>query len=99
MRKLTELIPPQVRITRSIAYEVVYVDEFLKDKNQLGECRYDTKQILLRNGQSQTETFKTFLHETLHAVSFENKNLNLTERQVLILEDGLFRVMKLNSLI
>lgn len=98
-KDLIKLIPTHIRITKDVTYEVLYNDEFLNNNNQLGECRYDTKQILIKNGQSPTELFKTFLHEVFHAISFETPNLNLTENQVLKLEDSSFRVLKLNNIL
>lgn len=74
---------------------MVYIDEF-KDGETLGECRFNPNQIVIKNGQSDTETFKTFLHEVLHAVSIENK-VGLTEKQTRALEDGLYRLLRLNG--
>lgn len=90
-------IPSSVRITPEIAYEIVYVDEF-KDGNTLGEMRPQTRQIAILNGQSNTELTKTFIHEVLHAISDENE-INLTEKQVLKLENALYRVLRLNEII
>lgn len=98
-KDLWKLIPNKVRITRLVTYEVLYTDAFLTDNLQLGECRPDSKQILIRNGQSPTEAYKTFLHECLHAASFENEGLNLTETQVRKLEDSIFRMLKLNGIL
>lgn len=98
IKKAVELIPNKVRITREATYEVLYTDAFLTDPAQFGECRYDPKQILMRNSQSDSEKVQTFIHEVLHAISFENDGLNLTEKQVMILERSLFRVFKLNGL-
>jgi len=97
VKDLLKLIPSQVRINRKVAYEVLYTSEFLKDDKQLGECRPDHKQILIKNEQSDSEKFQTFIHEVLHAISFENPKLNLTENQVQLLERGLFKILKLNK--
>lgn len=98
-KKLLTLIPSQVRITSKVTYEVVWCDNFPNDEHQVGECRPDTKQIVIKTGQSPTEAFKTFLHEVLHAISLETDGMNLTEKQVRLLEDGLFRVGKLNKVL
>ncbi len=98
MKNLLKLIPSIVRATRHISYEVLYVEEF-KDKTQVGECRPNEKQIVLKNKESQTETFKTFIHEICHMISFEQPGLNLTEKQVRALEEGLYRVLKLNGVL
>lgn len=97
-KHLLKLIPSSVRITKDITYEVVFIDKF-NDRKQVGECRPDVRQIVIKKGQSATETFKTFLHETFHAVSLETEDMELTERQVCKLEDGIFRVLKLNGLL
>lgn len=97
-KDLPKLIPNKIRITKDVSYEVVYIDEFNRETGfQYGECRSDTKQIVLNKNQPPSELFKTFLHETLHAISFENEGLDLTEKQVRVLEHGLFRVLKLNG--
>lgn len=98
-KDLLKLIPNHVRITKSVTYEVVWVDEFLNDHKQLGECWYEGKQIKINKNQSATEAYKTFLHETLHAIAFENKKLTLTETQVQHLENGIFRVLRLNKVL
>lgn len=98
-KDLVKLIPNKVRITRHVAYEVVWTTEFLNDHIQLGECRYESRQILIKHGQSPTEAYKTFIHEVLHAISFEVAGLVLTENQVSKLEHAVFRLLKLNNLL
>lgn len=98
-KDLPKLIPSRIRIKKDISYEVVYIEDFKGEGYQYGECRPDTKQIVLNNNQPPTELLKTFIHETLHAISLETKGMNLTEKQVRLLEDGLFRVLKLNNIL
>lgn len=98
-KDLIKAIPNHIRITKDVTYEVVWVDEFLNDAGQLGECWFQGKQIKINKNQSPTEAFKTFMHEMFHAVSFETKDLNLTEKQVRKLEDSIFRVLRLNNLL
>lgn len=99
MKALSKLIPPRVRITSKVSYEIVYSDAFPMEK-QVGECRpNEPHQIVIKNGQSDTETFKTFLHEFWHSVSAEYPGINLTENQTLALEHATFKVLKLNKLI
>lgn len=93
---LPSLIPSHVRITKKVTYEVLYTDEFLRDDKQMGECRFEEKQILIKTGESPTETFKTYLHEVLHAMAYENGFI-LTETQVGDIEESLFRILKLNK--
>jgi hypothetical protein len=95
---LLKLIPSKVRITRNVSYEVVFIDSF-PDSKQVGECRHDKKQIVIKNGESPTETFKTYLHELLHAISLECEGMNLTEKQVGLMEHEVFRVVKLNNVL
>lgn len=100
MIKITDLLkilPNKVRITKDVAYEIVYIDEF-NDNATLGECRYDQKQIVINRNQSKTETVKTILHEIVHAIAMEN-DIKLTETHVLGLENGLWRFLKLNGLL
>lgn len=93
-----KIIPTQIRIKRDVSYEVVWTASF-PDNKQVGECRYASKQIVLKTNESPTETLKTFIHETLHAISFEHPKLVLTERQVIILEIALYKVLILNKYI
>lgn len=91
-----KLIPTSIRITKDISYEIVYIDDFQGEGYQYGECRYDSKQIVLNKNQPPTELFKTYLHEVIHAIDMENES-GLTEKQVRKLEQGVFRVLKLNG--
>lgn len=97
-KKLKDLIPSKVRITSKISYEILFVDEF-SDPSCLGECRPNEKQIVLKNGQSDTEIYSCYIHELLHSFSFEYKDLNLTEKQVQKLEEAMYRYQRLNGII
>lgn len=97
-KKLKDLIPPKVRITSKVSYEVLFVDEFSNPRT-LGECRYDAKQIVIKNGLSDTENYKTYLHELFHAFSFEYPGLELTEKQVQKLEEAMYRYERLNNIV
>jgi hypothetical protein len=88
-------IPNSIRITAKVSYEIVYVDSF-KDETILGEMRPDMRQIVLKNGQSNTELTKTFIHECLHAIADEN-GVVLTESQVGSLEHAVYRFLRLNG--
>lgn len=87
-------IPPRIRITSKVTYEVRWTDEF-KDPDQLGECCPSTKQIVIKTGLKKRKAFYVFLHEVLHAISLEHE-LELTEAQVEGLELGLDRLARLN---
>lgn len=99
LKKLINILPSKIRILKDVSYEVLFIEQFMKDAKQVGECRPDPRQIIIRKNESDTETLKTLIHETLHAVSFEYKDLNLTETQVRILEEAIFRFVKLNNIL
>lgn len=82
--KLKQNIPHVVKFGRKSAYEVMYVDSFA-DPTHLGQTRFDPKQIVIKNGQTDKQTVLTFFHEVLHAIAEETK-ITLTENQVLGLE-------------
>ena len=98
-KDLPKLIPTHVRVTQKVSYEVVYVEDFKGEQFTYGECRYEQRQIVLNKNQPPSELFATYIHELLHAISFETKGLNLTENQVRALEKGVLRVLKLNKLL
>lgn len=81
-----------------ITYEVLYVDEFPKDHKQIGESRIwpHGKQILLKKDLGKVEMLKTFIHEMIHIVTLEN-DVNLTEKQVLALEEALWWTLRFNK--
>lgn len=89
-------IPPRIRIKARVFYEIVWQEKIADDDHCLGLCDLDKKIIYLRIGMSEAETFKTLLHETLHAISAEH-DFELPHKTVYALEDAIFRVLKLNS--
>jgi len=78
-------------------YEILYTEDF-KDGKTLGETRFDPRQILLKANESDRETFHTYIHELLHAVSEEYK-IGLTEGQVRKLEKSLQDWLKPGNII
>lgn len=94
-RKKYPPIPPHVRVTSKRTFEVVHIEQF-KNKETMGECRFEPTQIVLKKGQTPKEEFSTFLHECIHAVAVEN-DVELTETQVLKLEKGFLRLLLLNG--
>jgi glycine cleavage system protein P-like pyridoxal-binding family len=88
-------IPHKIRITSKISYEVLHVDAF-DDESQLGECRFDTKQILIKRDQSETDVAKTLIHEVFHAIS-EEYGAELPHGSIYILENAVLKVLKLNK--
>ena len=95
LKKLVQFLPSKVRITSKVTYEVVFIDDFLDGKT-LGECRHETKQIVIKKGLSATETLKTLIHEITHALALENE-FTLTEQTVLHLESAIYRLLRLNG--
>lgn len=91
-------IPTSVRITPKVTYEVLFSDEISSGPDVLGEMRPVEKQIIIKNGQSQTELVKTTIHEIIHAISDEN-DIGLTETQVRKLENAVYRVLRLNGVL
>lgn len=88
-------LPHKIRITSKVSYEILHVDAF-DDPEQLGECRFDTKQILINKNQSDTETIKTFIHEVLHALS-EESGAAIPHGSIYKLESAILKMLKLNK--
>ena len=87
-KRYYKLIPASVKIGKS-TYEILWCDEFPKDRKQLGESRFDeSKQILININQPIKEAVHTYWHELIHALSFEYE-ADLSEAQVKALEKGL----------
>jgi len=84
-------IPSRIKIKNRVVYEIVWVDSF-KDTNVLGECRFDVRQIALKNGQSERETFKTFVHEVIHAMEVE-RGIKIPHKAIYQLEDAIFYLL------
>jgi len=86
-------IPASVKVNKS-TYEVHWIDSFPKDKEQLGESRFNDneREIVIKLGQNDKETVKTYWHELCHVAS-EEYGINLTENQVLKLENFLKDVL------
>jgi hypothetical protein len=90
-KQLLTRIPNTVKFGKT-TYEVLWVDAFTNEKT-LGETRFDTKQIIIKTGESAKETVHTYLHEIIHALENEY-GANLTENQVLALEKGVKDILK-----
>ena len=85
-KKIANHIPHAVRTKAKVVYELVWVDEF-KHPEVVGETRFDTKQIVVKNGLSPKEEVLTTAHEFFHAVS-DSYDIGLTEEQVKKLEQA-----------
>lgn len=91
-KALTKFIPNRVQVRRKTHYEICYIDAFVDD-SVLGETRFDTKQIVLKDNQPPKEKIHTYIHELLHAIS-EEYEVGLTETQVRALERAIYYVLK-----
>lgn len=83
-KKYKNKIPHVVKIGPKDLYEVLWVDNFIGGDN-VGETRFNEKQIVIKTGMTPKLTVTTYLHECLHALS-DKYDLNLTEKQVLAFE-------------
>jgi hypothetical protein len=92
-------IPPKIRITNKISYEILWVKEFHDCPDTLGECRPTERQIVLKVDQSPEELCQTFIHEILHALCLENRKLKLKHKDIYALEAPLFKFLRLNKFI
>lgn len=88
-------IPPRVKIKAKVSYEVLFTDAF-NDPSVLGECRFTERQIVIRNGQSDTQLLKTFFHEVLHAICEERK-IEISHKSVYALEHAFYYLLKSNQ--
>lgn len=87
-KKLYKNIPSSIKIGKSI-YEILWVNDFHKDHEQLGESRFgEVKQIVINLNQPIKEAVHTYWHEVIHAISVEY-NVNMTEKQVRAFEKSL----------
>lgn len=90
---LKKLIPSKVDMKNKCSYEVLWVKKF-SDNKQLGETRYDDKQIVMSMQQGVKETVHTYFHECWHALSNEY-DINLTESQVQKMEKATPYIIKM----
>ena len=99
INKILSKIPAKYRVTRTVSYEIVYIEEFPADNKQVGECRTsdNIKQLVIKKNESTTETMSTIVHEMLHSLDAEN-DIGLTEKQVYGLEKAIMKFFKLNNL-
>lgn len=84
-------IPGFVKIKNKVVYEIVWVDEF-KDADTLGECRFEPKQIALKNGLKNKLEFKCFAHEVLHAVC-EERGIDISHKAIYQLEEAIYYLL------
>lgn len=96
LRKLIDKIPSHVRANSKVSYEIVYIPEF-KDGKTYGETRPDIRQIVIKSGLTPIMTARVLIHEIFHMLALEN-DFDLTEKQVLGLEESVYNFFRLNKL-
>lgn len=89
-------IPNSIRIKSNVKYEVVWTGLVGESEKTLAECRYDTKQILIKTDQTETENWKCFIHEVFHALEFEYR-IPIPHKIIYLLEVAVFKLIKLNG--
>jgi len=89
-------IPSEVRIKRGIYYRIVWQQIIQNDPEVCGLCDPAEQTITLKLGMSDTEIVKTFIHEMIHAIESEWKE-PIPHRIVYALEEGIYKVLKLNK--
>lgn len=83
--KLYKKIPKSFKIQKK-TIKVIWVDKFINDSKQIGECDYDNNTITLMKTNNKKEMVETFFHEYLHFIS-DYKQLHITEKQVRGIEE------------
>lgn len=88
-------LPHRVRITHKITYEVVWIDQFLDGPDTRGECRFDSRQIVICRNQTPRWILRTFIHEVLHAMEHE-LGIEMKHDSIYKLEEAVERICRLN---
>lgn len=87
--------PFRIRYEPRKAYGVNFVSGFINPKD-VGSCDPNAKEIKIKLGMSDRETVSTLTHEVFHLQNFE-RELGLTEDQILGMELGFIKVLELNQ--
>ncbi len=77
---------PKTIYIRGDAYALIFV----KDMECLGETHARNHTIKVRAGMSRNETFRTVIHEILHAMEFSHP-VKLKHKTVYKLEEAIFQ--------
>ena len=89
-------IPTQIRLKSKVTYEIVWAEVIGDKEKTMAECRYDTKQIVIKSGQSEQENWKCLIHEILHALEFEYR-IPVPHKIIYLLEEAIYKLAKLNG--
>ncbi len=90
----------RIRTKWNKSWTVLEIDYFTDSKgnrlDDLGQCDPNARQITIR--KDDINKTSTLIHEVIHAIDFD-LDIGLTENQVLLLEEGIMRVFKLNPVL
>jgi len=89
-------VPHKIRITSKISYEILYADVIKDDPTCHGHCCPEKKQIILKNGLSDSNIAKALIHEIIHCAEFETKT-PIPHKITYALEEGFYKMLKLNK--
>lgn len=93
-----KMLPPNSQYPKKIYISSeVYRVKFVKGLDKFGDSDPAKKLIRIKDGMSRRETFMTFIHEILHALTFEH-DFDLKHKQVYALEKSLFELWADNFL-
>lgn len=93
-------LPPASKYPKKIYIRnECYKIKFTKRIQHFGDTDPVSRVIRIRAGMSKRETFKTMIHELLHALSFEGgKRLKMRHKLVYALEDAITELLLDNFL-
>ena len=74
-------------------YKIKFVRKFKGCDETLGECDPEAKEIRIKYGQSDEETFKTLIHEICHGLLEFEHDLKVKHRLVYGIERALYQFL------
>lgn len=74
-----------------------FVDEHPIESNNMGVADSVKSKITVRKGMPKDVTNSTILHESMHIIN-DNLGLDLSEKQILGLESGIFSLLQDNGI-
>ena len=92
---MVEKLPFRIRYERRKSYGVNTVSGF-ENPSDIGSCDPNKREIKLLAGLGEKLTVSSLTHEIFHLINFE-KELGLTEEQVLAMELGFIKILDLNQ--
>ena len=85
-------IPKSIKVGGH-TYQIEYVNDLVRDDNQLGVMCWQLGKLRLEARQSGNFIASTFLHEILHAIDRHYNSRRLSEEDTDRLSEGLFQVL------